>query len=130
LPEFFRPNPVIPVIRSFQFNAPSKGTAAVSFHGSLVCANQNVPGDRVVDFETQIVGAPGAEPNMKGPGGLRLAARLLFGTSDTFNLASTRVVSIPAAGARTLYFKIAPRQMDTNTYCLVYNAVFTVQFVP
>lgn len=125
----------IPVIRSFQFNAPSKGTAAVSFHGSLVCSNGAIA-DKVVDFATQIVTSAGAVPVVNGPGALRLAMVLkdspehALATTDSFSLASTRVFGIAAAGVRTFYFKIASLRMDASTFCLVYDATFTVQFVP
>jgi hypothetical protein len=48
----------------------------------------------------------------------------------TFNLASTRVFAIPAAGTRTYYFKLARITMDPVTFCYVYNAAFSVVFVP
>jgi hypothetical protein len=75
-------------------------------------------------------------PAVTGGGALRLAAVLKhtldhpFNTTDSFNLASTRVFAIAAADTKTFYFKIASLRMDANTYCLVYNATFTVQFVP
>jgi hypothetical protein len=80
-------------------------------------------------FVTNSIVAP--DPN--GPGGLRLAELLPSTTlapSDTFNLASTRVVTIPAAGARRFFFKISAFRMDEFIACFVYNAVFSVSFVP
>lgn len=125
----------IPVIRAITFIAPSAGTAAVTFHGSLYCANNSIS-DKVVDLVTQIVTDAAAAPAADKPGGMRLAEVLkdsnehAQGTSDSFNLASTRAVRILAAGKRNFYFKIAPLKMDANTICYVYNAAFTVYFVP
>lgn len=126
----------IPVVQSFTFNAPSAGKAAVSFHGSLVCDNITFV-DKVVDFVTQIVTSASSVPVMNGPGAMRLSAVLknqlgheLKLSTDSFNLASTRVFDIGAAGAKTFYFKIKPVRMDPITACRVYSGAFTVQFVP
>jgi hypothetical protein len=125
----------IPVIRPIAFNAPHAGTAAVTFQGSLVCTNSSAT-DKVVDFATQIVTNAARVPAVNGPGGMRLAKVLkdssnhTLRTTDGFNLASTRVVNIPAAGTKHFFFKIAALRMDANTNCLVYNAAFTVQFAP
>ena len=73
--EFSGPGTTIPVIRAIAFIAPSAGTAAVSFHGSLVCSNSSVT-DKVVDFGTQIVPSASAVPVVNGPGALRLATVL------------------------------------------------------
>lgn len=131
----------IPVVRSLRFNAPNAGTAAVSFHGSLVCAGSTVsevePADMTVDLATQIVAAADAVPTVNGPGGLRLLTVLKNSpehseaSAATFNLASTRVFRFPAAGTQTYRFKIARlRSMDPDTACAVYNAAFTVIFLP
>jgi hypothetical protein len=137
---FFAEDDEIPVIRTFRFNAPSAGTAAVGFHGSLVCSGPIVAPinstDTVVDLVTQIVAAADAVPVVSGRGALRLATVLKHTpehaliSSDTFNLASTRVFPIQAAGTQTYRFKIAALRMDALTTCLVYNAAFTVHFVP
>ena len=130
---FFGPSPTIPVIRAFNFNAPSAGTAEVIFHGSLFCGNHSVGVEEVVDLATQIVTTGSAVPDPNGPGGLRLAEALAPKTitlSDTFNLASTRVVTIPAAGANRFLFKISVLRMDPQIECFVYNAVFSVVFIP
>jgi hypothetical protein len=129
--------PEIPVIRTIRFNAPSEGTAVVSFHGSLLCSNDVLPhSDRIVDLVSQIVAAADAVPTVSGPGALRLASVLKvsegdrFFATETFNLASTRVFTIPEAGLETYRFKIAALRMDAGITCLVYNAAFTVLFVP
>jgi hypothetical protein len=133
--QFSAPGTTIPVIRSIAFIAPSAGTAAVSFHGSLVCSNNSTT-DKVLDFATQIVTSASAVPVVNGAGALRLATVLkdstehTLNTTDTLNLASTRVFSIPGAGQKNYYFKIAALRMDASTTCLVYSATFTVQFVP
>ena len=137
----FRGNDEIPVVRSLRFNAPNAGTAAVSFHGSLVCAgptpSEVEPADTVVDLATQIVATADAVPTVTGAGGLRLATVLKNSVEHTepaaatFNLASTRVFTFPAAGTQTYRFKIARlRTMGSDISCAVYNAAFTVIFLP
>jgi len=90
--------------------------------------------EEVVDLAAQIVTAGPAVPDPNGPGGLRLAeafaAPKTIALSDTFNLASTRVVTIPAAGAHKFLFKISVLRMDPQTACYVYNAAFSVVFIP
>jgi len=123
----------IPTIRSFDFTAPSAGEALVTFHGSLYCASGFTTTNSVVDVVSQIVPGTTDAPAISGPGGLRHAIVLTAssaGTSDTFNLASTRVVNITAPGNTTFSFKMARLRMDTGTQCYVYNAAFTVVFTP
>jgi hypothetical protein len=125
----------IPTIRSFQFTAPSKGTAAVTFHGSLQCAiGPAVPSPAGVELESQIVATGAAIPDMDGPGGLRHGTVLVPAggrrITHSFNLASTRVVAFTAAGAKTFHFKIARRLMEPGSFCTVQNGAFTVVFVP
>jgi hypothetical protein len=124
------PTGTIPTIRSFQFTAPSKGTAEVTFHGSLVCTFANpLAGAAVVDLVSQIVLTAASVPDVNGPGALRHAGTLLPSTIS-FNLASTRVFNIPAAGTKTYHFRIARQQMGANSACVVHTATFTVVFVP
>jgi hypothetical protein len=124
----------IPVVRSFSFNAPSAGTALVSFNGSMSCSSLNVIDDyAVTDFASQIVTDVNATPDVTGPSGLRHGVLLLrspVGITDSFNLASERAVAIKRAGVRTFYFKLANLRMDPGTTCYVYNATFTVNFAP
>jgi hypothetical protein len=130
----------IPVIRTFKFTAPTAGTAQVSFQGSLVCSDVNTSQSApvVVDLASQIVTASNAVPSPSAPGGLRhavvwepLIVGVAFtGFTNSFNLASSRVISIAAAGPRTYYFKIGRLRMDPDTSCVVYGATFSVVFVP
>jgi hypothetical protein len=124
----------IPVIRSIKFNAPSAGNASVSFHGTLYCANNAGEGNsRVVDVVSQIVDRSGRVPDVNGPSGLRHAIVLVGmtkGTSDTFSLASTRNFAIVGPGIQTYYFKMQQLRMDADTKCYVFNATFTVIFIP
>jgi hypothetical protein len=133
----FGANGEIPIIRTFRVNAPRAGTAAVTFHGSLACGKvTEETGDRFLDLVTQIVTAGDAVPAPMGSGALRAFMVLKDSEANsgrptqTFNLASTRVFTIQAAGTHTYHFKIAAVQMDEGTACAVYNAAFTVLFVP
>ena len=123
----------IPIIRTFKFNAPSAGTAEVTFHGSMLCANSGSI-MQVVDVITQIVIGNAPSSDWNGPGALRLAQTIEPNTpndkSDTFNLASTRVITIPAAGVRKFSFKMTPLRVDDHITCFVFNATFSVVFVP
>ncbi len=124
----------IPVLRALRFTAPSAGKAAVTFHGALFCANFHLTNASVVDLASQIVTDANAVATIQGPGGLRHAIRFEPGTpfakSDTFNLASTRVVNFAAAGSKTFYMKLASLRMDEATSCFVFNAAFTLVFMP
>ena len=125
----------IPTIRNFSFTAPSAGTAQVTFHGSMYCSNADSnPGNGVIDIASQIVDDPNAAADAVGPGGLRHAARLMPNTgaanSTTFNLASTRVFTIGGAGVKSYRFKMTKVTMNTGTVCFVYNASFSVVFIP
>ena len=51
-------------------------------------------------------------------------------TSNTFNLASTRVVAFKVAGTQTFHYVVRPLRIDANTNCFIYNAAFTVVFIP
>jgi hypothetical protein len=128
----------IPIVRSVSFNAPSAGTAAVKFHGSLIC-NNDFFRPAVSDVVSQIVTDAATVPDVNGPGGLRHAIVFTAGPdpffggmdkADTFNLNSTRVVSIAGPGVQQFHFKIARLRMDGGTFCYVYNAAFTIVFVP
>jgi len=87
-----------------------------------------------IDVDSAIVDSASTAARPDLPGGLkhRIVLEPADGansTSDSFNLASTRVVDIPSAGTRTYYFRITPRQMTPGTKCFVYNAAFSVVFV-
>jgi len=130
---FFDPADPIPIVRAFPFNAPSAGKGLLTFHGTMSCSSFNTTTFAVTDFASQIVTDVNAVADVKGPGGLRHGMVLLpnsTGNSDVFNLASTRVIPISAAGPRTFYFKLARLRMDANTRCYVYNAAFSITFAP
>jgi hypothetical protein len=117
-------------IRTFTFRAPSKGNAAVSFHGSLLCGADLSAGNKVVDLVTQITNSAGATAQPNLPGGLRQATVLAPNTSQTLNLASSRMVRFNAAGSQTFHFAVRPLRIDAGTNCYIYNAAFTVIFIP
>jgi hypothetical protein len=122
----------IPIIRTMVFDAPSAGTASVTFHGSMTCSN-TADDARVVDLASQVVSNSNAAPDPNGPGGLRHAIVMFSrpaGTSDSFNLASTRDFTINGAGRQRYHFKMQKLRMDGNTSCFIYNAAFSVLFVP
>ena len=129
----FGPGNPIPIVCAFAFNVPNAGAGLLTFNGTMSCSSFNTTTYAVVDFASQIVTAANAVPDVKGPGGLRHGVVLLpnsVGNTDTFNLASTRVIAFPAAGLRTFYFKLARLRMDANTRCYVYNAAFSITFAP
>ncbi|MGD9509350.1 MAG: hypothetical protein AB7I59_17975 [Geminicoccaceae bacterium] len=117
-------------IRDFTFKAPSKGTAQVSFHGSLLCAADLTAGSKVVDLVTQIVNSTTATASPSGPGGLRQALVIPPNTSDTLNLASTRVFTFNSAGSQIYRYRVRPLRIDSGANCYIYNATFSVVFVP
>jgi len=121
----------IPVIRSIILNAPSAGTAQVTFNGSMTCTIVN---NTATTLDSQIVTGSGQVANKDGPGGLQHKA--FHGENDitgdsqvTFNLASTRAVSIAGAGVRRFFFKINKVAM-TAGFCTIHNAAFSVIFIP
>jgi hypothetical protein len=117
-------------IRDFTFKAPSKGTAQVSFHGSLLCSADLSAGSKVVDLVTQIVNSGSATASPGGAGGLRQALVIPPNTSDTLNLASTRVFTFSGAGSQTFRYRVRPLRIDAGSNCFIYNAAFSVVFVP
>jgi len=131
--KLFKAGAAIPVIRKFTFVAPTRGVVQVTFHGSLYCFN-NAGKDAVVDLASQIVTTTRATPSQNGPGGLRHVIIMKdsiqhsHSAADTFNLASTRVISLKA-GSSDFFFKIQALKMDANTGCYVYNASFSIVFI-
>jgi hypothetical protein len=123
----------MPWTHSFVFNAPSPGLAVMSVHGSMRCESSDTTTKRVVSFASQIVTDQNADPDVAGPGGLRLTEVLLpvHDGSDggQFSLASTRVLNIAAAGNQSYFFKLARTRQDANTICFVSNVTFTVNFI-
>lgn len=128
------------VIRSINFDAPSRGTAAVSINGTLQCVNgaSGVSNDLgVIDLTAQIVTGQ-ATPVPDGPSGQRIAMRLFavgagggatVESSNAINLAATRVVAVNK-GPNAFRYKIAINRMDFGTYCYVFNPGLTVIFAP
>jgi hypothetical protein len=127
----FNATEALVVINAMTWNAPAKGTAIATFHGTLYCANSGTT-VQTVDIDSEIVTDVGATAYAANPGGLRAAAILVNGpsvkTSRSFNLASTRVIPVPKAGSYTYYFKFNRNMMGPDTACYLYNAVFTVRF--
>jgi hypothetical protein len=126
--------PDIPIVRTYSFTAPSAGKAEVTLHGTLYCsAGGGIAA--VVDLTSQIVTHSTDVPQVNGAGGLRQAMVFPAGPgsqnlSMTFNLASTRALTYSTGGKKTVYFKIARARMDPTTACFIYNAAFTVAFIP
>ena len=116
-------------IRAFAFTAPSKGSASVTFHGSLLCGVPPGGVAKVVDLVTQITNSA-STALQQGPGGMRQAAVIFPNTSQTFNLASTRVFTFSAAGSQTFRFRVRPLRIDAGANCYIYNAAFSVIFIP
>lgn len=118
------------VIRTFAFHAPSAGDAIVTFHGSMYCNSDTV--FRIVDFVSAIVTTPATTVTPNLPGGARQAAAFSANGTwfENFNLASTLVSNFAAAGSRNFSFKMARQRQDDGTTCAIYNAAFTVEFLP
>ena len=117
-------------LRAFTFKAPSKGNAEVSFHGSLLCAADPGPNFQVVDLVTQITNSTNGTSGPGLPEGLRQAMVLAPNTSNTFNLAATRMFTFQAAGSQTYHYRVRPLRIDSGANCYVYNAAFTVVLIP
>ena len=116
-------------VRSFTFNAPSKGRALVHFHGSIVCSGAAGYG---FNLNSQITDASNANPNSVGPGGLKLFGRADDSAGEMpFNLASNRVFAVEE-GNNTFFFRIGGGGLPLNpgTQCFIYNASFTVLLLP
>jgi hypothetical protein len=117
------------LIRRFSFIAPSKGQASVTFHGHVICENETVAA-APVSFDTQIVDVEGASPNHNGPGGHRHSGFVGAFFSHSFILNATRVFAIGAAGNKEYFFKLKPSLIPDKILCNVFNATFSVVFVP
>lgn len=129
----FNAGDTLPIVRTFSFTSPSKGTGILTFNGSMSCSNLNGTTSAVVDLVSQIVTNVNATATVSESSGLRHAVRLLpdpSGNSDSFNLASTRAIKFTAADTKTFFFKLTPLRMDAFTRCFVYNAAFTMSFAP
>lgn len=123
----FGPSGSIPTVRTLKYDAVERGSAKVTFHGTLYCWNASANVGRIDLISQIVVGKAG--PSAGGPGSLVHSVMLEPGnTSQTFNLHSTRVVPYAAAASKTFRFSMARRVMSAGTQCVVYNAAFTVQF--
>ena len=126
----FVPAAVGTTLRSYSFSLPGRGVASISFTGSLVCSNSGANDSRVVDFATQITTGINQPADLTGSGALRHAAVLRSNTSDTFNLATTRVITYASGGSKSVHFRLDRLRQDAETSCIVYDAAFTVVYVP
>jgi hypothetical protein len=120
-------------VRTFGFNAAKAGLAQVSFEGSLTCSiPQNLTGVRVVDFSTQIMKTgSSAPPNGSAVGGLRIA-RTFTGSApqtDSFSLSTSRAMNL-IAGSNAVSVLLNIHRMDSDVFCSVFNASFTVLLTP
>jgi hypothetical protein len=127
----FLPSFSAQVIRRIVFDAPGAGTALVSFHGSMTCANLAGSGnDRFIDLYTQIRSG-GTFIDPLGEGGHIHEVYLngtTLGTSDSFNLSARRVFKIKSAGRYRFHYVMEPNTTDPGWNCTIYNAAFTVTF--
>jgi hypothetical protein len=99
----------------------------------MVCSNAPNASFAVVDVITQITAAANAIPIINAGGGLRHALLMFgtgFGTSNTFNLASTREVTYSSAGSKTVHFRITSLRLDPTIICSFYNMSFVVTYTP
>ena len=127
----FGPNGTIPVIRIIRLNADAAGKAIVTFHGSVACLNSPTGLKGEVELVSQIVTGAAANPDPAQPGGLLHTGTLPPDGRATFNLGSTRVFTVPGAGAFTYRSKIRRVGLSpASAVCRVYNAVFTIEFRP
>ena len=119
----------VPVIRRIRLNAPTPGTATITFHGSVACINSPLGSKGAVQLVSQIVDDASAVPSETQISGLHHTATLPPDGTASFNLASTRIFNAPAAGIYDFYFKIRRVVLNpTTALCRVYNAAFTIEF--
>lgn len=119
-------------LASVAFAVAGSGQAHVTLNGSMVCSSpvENT-NSRVVDLVAQLVMAQNGVPEANGPGGARHAVVLLpseRGTSDTFNLAASRVVFVPP-GQTVVHYNVSALRIDPNTSCAIYNLSFQVVYI-
>ena len=117
-------------VRSFTFNAPRRGTAIVSFNGTLYCNNTGMNVESPL-FQSQIV-ENNAQPNPNGPSGLELQTTMEPGNSAnqilTHNLASSRIFQINAPGTHTFQLRI-DAFIGAGVSCAVRQGAFRVHLV-
>lgn len=115
---------------TIDFRSPGKGSALLTFNGSLVCSATTGAVNRVVDIMTGITDSPNGAIGPTKPGGLRLATVLSPVTSQTFNLAATAVVTFDRATSKTFRYQLWPYRFDAGVSCKLYNDVFSIVFIP
>ena len=87
-----------------------------------------------------LIVAAGEPVDAAGPGGLKHVIGFPdggstptphdIGAAGVANLASTRVIAIPAAGRVTVFFKIKFESLSSFVTCDLYNAAFTALVLP
>jgi hypothetical protein len=112
-------------------DADASGKAIVTFHGSVMCLNSPTGLKGEVELVSQIVPNAATNPDPAQPGGLLHTGTLPPDGRVSFNLGSTRVFTVPGAGAFTYRFKIRRLGLSpASAVCRVFNAVFTIEFKP
>ena len=126
------PQGAVTEAQSFPVVAPGKGTAVVSFEGTIYCGN-NDASTRGISVLTQITDSE-VDPEKGGPGALEFLATLGprngQTTSSSFNLASTRVFKVQRKGLQTYRFRLFTEIMDPGVGCGIRGGAFTVTFHP
>lgn len=120
------------LVTSNAFKMPGKGSALVSLHGSLYCAHFR-DGPLRVGVDIQITDEWSKPPKGDGPGGAHYALVLPaagIGSSDSFNIAATRLLSVPGSGSRRYFALARPHGMDPGVTCYLYSMTLSAVFAP
>ena len=126
--EFTNAEPIDGFSLTIRLSAPGRGTAVVTAHGSLVCTN-TISSLATIDLGAQIVRDNEAADSTSGPGRLVVFAQLPGSGATTFNLASTRVFPIAAAGTTDFRLRLRRSVQSPNTICRLRDVALTVHFV-
>ena len=104
----------IPLVRAFDFDMATPGSALVRFDGMLQCEfNSHDDNGNVIDIATRILSKPGEPIDHTSAGGARHAMRFIFPSDREFapstavNLASSRVIRYANPGRATVMFMIS-----------------------
>jgi hypothetical protein len=128
---FYAYQTMIPLIRTFKFTAPGPGVALVTFNGTMSCTNSSAV-DAYIDLAAQIVTSQTAAAASNGPGGAHHLVVVPTPSTLTptveINLASSRALTYPSGGQKTVYFRITKLHMGETTACDVFNPMFTVLY--
>jgi hypothetical protein len=131
----FFPTDSSKIVRTFEFTAPAAGKAAVTFESSIQCVNDNgTDGDNfgVVDLAGQILGTPTGTVANPGPSYVRIAARIppLSPNFEDYSfpllISTTRIISYPSAGKKSVVFKLVANRMDADTSCNILTGSFHI----